>query len=216
MSSIAWMPSRDASVAVIDAGNGSLQATREGEIIDAALHCFAQFGMQKTTLQDVADTAGVSRATVYRYFPDRSVLIGAALHKVGLDVCAEADAAASRARTLEGQVAAFVEVQVRVGLAQRARQRIRARDLDETFLQAYLHQAEQSAQTPIQYLRRYVEAARDRGELRADVSISEACEWISVAMFSLIFWPSGRHFDADDPKSVSRFFARRVCHGLLA
>jgi len=37
-------------------------------LIDAAEVCFTRFGVAKTTLEDIASEAGVSRATVYRYF----------------------------------------------------------------------------------------------------------------------------------------------------
>jgi AcrR family transcriptional regulator len=37
-------------------------------LIDAAEACFSRFGVSKTTLEDIASQAGVSRATVYRYF----------------------------------------------------------------------------------------------------------------------------------------------------
>jgi len=36
--------------------------------VDAAETCFGRFGVAKTTLDDIASEAGVSRATVYRYF----------------------------------------------------------------------------------------------------------------------------------------------------
>jgi len=39
--------------------------TRE-RIIDAAEGCFARFGVAKTTVEDIAAAAGLSRATVYR------------------------------------------------------------------------------------------------------------------------------------------------------
>jgi AcrR family transcriptional regulator len=200
----------------VDEMTRSLQANREREIVEAALRCFRQFGMQKTTLQDVADSAGLSRATVYRYFPDRAVLITAAIDRATIDMYERAAAAASRAKTLESQIAAFVEEQVRAGTDQRARQRVRTSDVDEVFLQTYLQRSDQAAQTRMKFLEPYLQSAHDRGELRKDVSVSEACEWISIAMFSMIFWPSGQFFDADDPKSVSKFFARHVCRGLLA
>lgn len=38
-------------------------------VIDAALECFGRWGIAKTTLEDVAREAGLSRATVYRLFP---------------------------------------------------------------------------------------------------------------------------------------------------
>jgi AcrR family transcriptional regulator len=44
-------------------------ATRGRRIADAALRCFARWGVTKTTLEDIAREARYSRATVYRLFP---------------------------------------------------------------------------------------------------------------------------------------------------
>ena len=41
----------------------------EERVTDAALRCFARWGVTKTSLDDVAREAGYSRATVYRLFP---------------------------------------------------------------------------------------------------------------------------------------------------
>jgi AcrR family transcriptional regulator len=38
-------------------------------IVDGALHCLARQGIAKTTVDDIARAAGLSRATVYRTFP---------------------------------------------------------------------------------------------------------------------------------------------------
>ena len=38
-------------------------------IVDGTLHCLARQGITKTTLDDIARTSGLSRATVYRTFP---------------------------------------------------------------------------------------------------------------------------------------------------
>jgi AcrR family transcriptional regulator len=46
-------------------------------LVDAALECFLSFGVRKTSLTDVADRAGVSRATAYRVFGDKSGLVRA-------------------------------------------------------------------------------------------------------------------------------------------
>ncbi len=49
-----------------DPGQSSRHRTR---IIDATLACLARQGTAKTTVDDIARAAGVSRATVYRVFP---------------------------------------------------------------------------------------------------------------------------------------------------
>jgi AcrR family transcriptional regulator len=41
----------------------------EDRIVDGLLECIGRWGLAKTTVEDVARAAGVSRATVYRAFP---------------------------------------------------------------------------------------------------------------------------------------------------
>ncbi|WP_019925273.1 TetR/AcrR family transcriptional regulator [Nocardia sp. BMG111209] len=53
----------------------SVTADVRATILTAAEGCFTQFGIAKTTMEDVARAADLSRATVYRYFADRESLI---------------------------------------------------------------------------------------------------------------------------------------------
>jgi AcrR family transcriptional regulator len=47
-------------------------------LLPATYDCVARWGLAKTTVEDVAREAGMSRATVYRYFPGgRDELISA-------------------------------------------------------------------------------------------------------------------------------------------
>lgn len=46
-------------------------------IVDAAIACFRKFGVNKTNIEDVAEAAGVSRQTVYRTYSNRSLLLEA-------------------------------------------------------------------------------------------------------------------------------------------
>jgi AcrR family transcriptional regulator len=48
------------------AGSGPAVRPR---LLEATYACVARWGLSKTTVEDVAREAGVSRATVYRYFP---------------------------------------------------------------------------------------------------------------------------------------------------
>lgn len=48
-------------------------------IADAAARCFAQYGPQRTSMDDIAEAAGISRKTLYRVFDDRPKLIQAVL-----------------------------------------------------------------------------------------------------------------------------------------
>ncbi|MFV2177609.1 TetR/AcrR family transcriptional regulator [Actinomadura sp. LOL_016] len=56
-------------------------AELEEAILEAAESCFERFGIAKTTMDDVAKVAEVSRGTVYRYFADRESLILASIRR---------------------------------------------------------------------------------------------------------------------------------------
>src|SRR3954454_6457018 len=43
--------------------------TGRDRILEATYACVARYGLSKTTVEDAAKEAGLSRATVYRYFP---------------------------------------------------------------------------------------------------------------------------------------------------
>lgn len=47
-------------------------------LVDAARRCFERFGFEKTTIGNVAEEAGVTRRTVYRYFENSDELLRAA------------------------------------------------------------------------------------------------------------------------------------------
>src|SRR5271156_3285127 len=50
---------------------------RPGEILGAALSCFAEHGFAATRLEDVAQRAGVTKGTLYLYFPNKEELFKA-------------------------------------------------------------------------------------------------------------------------------------------
>jgi AcrR family transcriptional regulator len=53
------------------------------KILDAAIACVKQWGIEKTSLNDIAKAAGVTRPTVYSYFPNRNDVIRCALLQSG-------------------------------------------------------------------------------------------------------------------------------------
>lgn len=51
------------------------------KILDAAVRCFERYGPQRTSMNDIADEAGISRRTLYRQFDDRPALIAEILDR---------------------------------------------------------------------------------------------------------------------------------------
>ncbi len=85
-----WHPHSDEQVAVDD-------------LLDAAGRTFADVGVARATMVDVARVAGCSRATLYRYFPNREALHLGFVHRATLRIAAqladERDAGASDSLT---------------------------------------------------------------------------------------------------------------------
>ncbi len=54
---------------------------RPGEILDAALACFAERGFAATRLDTVAKRAGVTKGTLYLYFPNKAELFKAVVRQ---------------------------------------------------------------------------------------------------------------------------------------
>ncbi len=49
-------------------------------VVEGALRAIAAYGLTKLTVDDVAREAGISRATLYRYFPGRGAVLTAVVH----------------------------------------------------------------------------------------------------------------------------------------
>lgn len=54
-------------------------ADLRGRVVEAASRCFRSYGIRKTSMEDVAEAAGLSRPAVYRLFPGRQALIDAVM-----------------------------------------------------------------------------------------------------------------------------------------
>jgi AcrR family transcriptional regulator len=53
---------------------------RPAEILDAALHVFSARGFAAARLEDIAARAGVTKGTIYLYYPDKEALFEAVVH----------------------------------------------------------------------------------------------------------------------------------------
>lgn len=62
-------------------GGLSPEQARE-HILDATEACFARFGLEKTTIDDIADEAGISRSMIYRHFNGRDELLTGVLARL--------------------------------------------------------------------------------------------------------------------------------------
>ncbi|HWP18335.1 MAG TPA: TetR/AcrR family transcriptional regulator [Burkholderiaceae bacterium] len=79
-----------------DAPRRRRKEARPQELLDAALQLFVEKGFAATKMDDVASRAGVSKGTVYLYFPSKEELLKAVIRRNLSLTIAEGDDALSR------------------------------------------------------------------------------------------------------------------------
>jgi AcrR family transcriptional regulator len=82
--------------------------TVRDRLIDAAEVCLSAKGIRSTTVSEVAEVAGLSRGWLYRHFPDKVSLLGAAIVRLNNEYWSEAHAVLERVDGLAEQIAAGI------------------------------------------------------------------------------------------------------------
>ena len=153
-------------------------------LLDAAEACFGRFGIAKTTVEDIAKQAQVSRATVYRYFPGRDAVVsGVILREAGRYL----DRIRSRVESqpnLGDAILEFVEVTLRaarrgdtVGMLFTSDDGLHSGGIGEGTSIVLFEMVEEFLE-PIFTSRKH--------ELRAGLSNTDASEWVLRTILSLL------------------------------
>ena len=185
---------------------------RRDQILEAANECFTQLGIQRTSVQDVARAANVSRGTVYRYIEDRSVLIEAAIEFGAQRFYREVAAAMAKKTTLAEQVGAMAETQARILLDHRTRNRLMADDAE--LMRHMISDGGTAVRRSTAFLVPYVRDARDRGEVGAGVDVTAASEWLARIIYSFSTVNDAQTFDMSKPETVRRYIETFAINGL--
>ena len=184
-------------------------------LIDAAEVCLRAKGIRSTTVSEVAEVAGVSRGWLYRHFPDKVTLLGAAIVRLNDAYWSEAHAVLEQVEGLDRQMG--------VGIA---RARGAYDDPGTLLMKLRIDEPEEFAACAgagvqglvpdlADFWSRYLIAARDRGEIHARTDIAEASEWIARVVLSLVTVP-GDKLDPSDADAVAAHMRRYVMPGLRA
>lgn len=182
-------------------------------LLDAAEALLGDKGIRTTTMIDVAEAAGVSRSWLYRHFPDKHSLMGAAVIRLIETSWAQAAAEVSAIDGFEAQLVAGVKIGRRAyDDPGTLLMRLRVREPDE-FAACAGAGVQGLVPDLAGFWRPYLEAARDAGEIHPRTDIAEASEWIARVMISLGSVP-GNCVDPDDPVSLRRHFRRYVLPAL--
>ncbi len=174
-------------------------------ILKAAERCFSRFGLTKTTMEDIARAAGMSRATLYRYFADREALVLASVMR-------RARADMPRARRHLSQFGTFGEqlVEGLVRNTERGRrdpviQLLAASDLPDLTArvlggEGVSHQLSYELWEPV------MAAAQQSGEMNPDLDLRMAAAWLARVTLIMVTQEKSTRLGPDELRQEFRTF----------
>lgn len=190
---------------------GSAPPSTEELVLLAAGRCIRQQGIRRTTIEEVARVAGVSRGTVYRYWPTKDHLITAAFSRATAEFVQESVAVIDAETTLIDRLVANAQL-VRAYVPDQA-----LLGLDETepeTVAVLLTRDLPALMAPwVEIWVPYVESAQAAGEVRAGLDPRRVAEWVLRIVVSVVTTP-GVTVDLDDPEDLSAFLRDHLVAGL--
>jgi AcrR family transcriptional regulator len=172
-------------------------------LLDSAETCYAQFGLTKTTMEDVARWAGLSRATVYRYFENRDDLLMGVVEREARRTAADIGL---RIRSIRDPGKYIVE-----GILQSLAEIPKRPALSMLFLadavgvtSRLLLTSERLVSIGLELLLPVIEPAREKGLLRDSVDVDTTIEWIFRILTSYLTVPSPLASSEEDMRDLLR------------
>ena len=194
------MPASTATAAVPE--DTKSKPVRE-RLLDAAEGCLGQFGPQKTSMEDVARAAGMSRATVYRYFENRDALLLGVASRQASDLAGEAIQYLGNFNTIsdwlvEGLLFTLREIPQRPVFASLVT------SLDSSAASKLLLGSTGMIQIGVNVLRPMFATAKEQGLLRDDIDPEMLIEWLLRMLWTYLNAPSQVATDEDGMRKLFR------------
>src|SRR3954447_2682787 len=183
-------------------------------LLAATYACVARYGVGKTTIEDVVKESGISRATIYRYFPGgRDELLR---ETVGWEIAHFLTRLGDHVRD-EPDLNSLVAEGLRF-----ARHSLQSHELLQKILETEperllgLLTTESARTVPFiaAFLYPYLERERAAGRLREGVDVERAADYLARMVLSLMGSP-GR-WDFDDPAQLAELVRGELLGGIVA
>lgn len=193
--------------------SNSTPADTRSRIIAAGFKTLLQFGENKTSMGDIASAAGVSRGTVYRYFGERDQLLDAVIEHSAHTYWDAVDARIDDSMSIGEKIESRVHTSIRFSSGLVDQLASGEVDLYRRMLSGgRARTIELSVERTIPML----QLAQQRGELRDNVDIRVAADWITRIVLSLIWLPVSTVVDLTDPKTGARYARELIISGIGA
>jgi AcrR family transcriptional regulator len=201
-------PGREQQAAVPIDRAGRADDPRQ-RILQATYDCVARWGLAKTTVEDAAREAGLSRATVYRYFPGgREELIDAVVAWEHARFFTRLYDEVHDAESLEEVMERGLMFAHRAVLEHEVLQRILVTE-PEVLLPTLTVEANGTVEVIAAFLEPYLH----RHELAPGVDVPQAARFLARMVLSYIA-SSGR-WDLEDPEQVARLVRDELLAGIV-
>ena len=176
----------------------------------AAMELFTKNGFDSTTVEEIAEAAGVSKRSFFRYFETKADLLAESVVNYGA-VLAES------IRTSSPELSAFevMEETVRSGVRHAARQEVRTRQVVEIAIGSLSRQAYQSRLIEVEDTLTDAFAARFKSTSKGKVN-PRLLAGVTLAIMSAIIssWFNGEYKDlSTSARQVLRSLSQTVCGG---
>jgi AcrR family transcriptional regulator len=167
-------------------------------LLDAAMECVLSVGVRRTTLSDVARTAGVSRMTLYRRFPDvRGMLSGLITREFG-KILAAANEAAGAEPTARGRLVTASVHTIRALAGNPLMHAVIERDA-ELLLPYIMERIGTSQRMTEDYLRAQLAAGQADGSIRAaDPAVQARTIFLLLQPYAFTIRPSTSDLELED------------------
>ncbi|MFN8036420.1 MAG: TetR/AcrR family transcriptional regulator [Acidimicrobiia bacterium] len=186
--------------------------TAPERMLEAAQLCFSRFGFQKTSMEDIAREAGVSRGSIYRHFPDKEALYRAVAADQARHYLGELRRRTARLPSLTDQLVEAAQLTVTF-LQDNPLNAAMQRTDPDAFVRLLTTGSRDLVAMGVEAVIPLIEAAVERGEVRPDLDVRRAAEWMTRVVLSLIVTPAVT-FDADDPAQRRSFIREFLVPGL--
>lgn len=179
-------------------------------ILRAAYDCFEQYGIGKTTIENIASRAKVSRPTVYKYYPSKEAILDEISVRETWRVNSEVRRRLVRSDDFAEFLADTLLLVIRL-----ANENVYIRRMVESieFQESVISPSSLMQQLQRTWWTNLFEQARVRGEIATDLEIDEMIYWLARAQAMLMLQVASPQIDDTEKR---RFIRRFIVQPLLA
>jgi len=179
-------------------------------ILRAAYDCFEQYGIGKTTIENIASRAKVSRPTVYKYYPSKDAI----LDEISVRETWRVNSEVRRRLVRSDDFADFLSDTLLL-VIRLANENIYIRRMVESieYQESVISPSSLMQQMQRTWWSNMFEQARARGEIAADLEIEEMIYWLGRAQSMLMLQVASPQIDDAEKR---RFIRRFIVQPLLA